>query len=466
MKSGAELGFGGMNLPPGLPPLECLACSNCDGDVHVFCAACKTLLCTDCARDIHNPKLLRAHLRTRLSCKFILAAFKAAAKGVEARAVDKAAKTLKAAAGISTESLSDSKDGSDVSSNALGAALMRLDARKSVQPITVVPSPVSASAGAGKGTFRTDSTNTTTTTKPRVNALALISKNGAAVAAAAAASSSASAPSLSAVKRVRVRAPPSLEGRDLPARENPGVAGDVFAFGDPALTGPMGNPLAQLEFRNLSNPFDTLGAVQIVSVSAGTDHCGAVTAMGSLFMWGSNVEAQLGCGKRLGEERWSSSPLLIEFPRHAPIKQVACGAVHTLALTQEGQVYSWGDGKMGKLGHGSDLDCDEPTPVLLGHWGPRGEKADKDLSGDEKVVCVAVSQNNSGAVVRGRADKCQLYLWGEGASGQIPQHPDLGPISSERVPSLFPTLVLLHTPAQSNDPYPELACLGLGLCPG
>lgn len=34
------------------------------------------------------------------------------------------------------------------------------------------------------------------------------------------------------------------------------------------------------------------------------------------------------------------------------VPQVAAGAKHTLALTAKGEVYSWGHGDNGRLGHG------------------------------------------------------------------------------------------------------------------
>lgn len=37
---------------------------------------------------------------------------------------------------------------------------------------------------------------------------------------------------------------------------------------------------------------------------------------------------------------------------------------HTLALTEEGSVYSWGDGDYGKLGHGNCLT--QKQPKLIG----------------------------------------------------------------------------------------------------
>ena len=34
--------------------------------------------------------------------------------------------------------------------------------------------------------------------------------------------------------------------------------------------------------------------------------------------------------------------------------QVACGAFHTVALTKEGKVYTWGSNFRGQLGHGGN----------------------------------------------------------------------------------------------------------------
>jgi len=35
------------------------------------------------------------------------------------------------------------------------------------------------------------------------------------------------------------------------------------------------------------------------------------------------------------------------------VRQIACGDMHSLALTYNGVVYSWGSSKFGQLGHGN-----------------------------------------------------------------------------------------------------------------
>ena len=437
MKTMAELGMAPGPLPSALPALESLACSNCDGDVNVYCGSCKTLLCTTCARDIHNPKLLRAHLRTPITCKFIVAGYRAATKIHEKKneqpaAAPRIASTLSPMAG--TGSIRNKR-------------------------VSVVTKPAPAKGAALAALAKKSSV--VTGSGATATAVGFSSKSPTAASAAASSSPSVSPAHSKLHAKVRPRA---TETTDLVPVANPGAPGDVFTFSDPTLSlSEDGGGLreVQVEFRNLANPYDVIGVVQVVSIACGTDHMGAVTALGSLFMWGSNVEGQLGCGNRLGQERHSAVPLLIEFERHNPVKQVACGSVHTLALCQDSRVYSWGQGAMGKLGLISDADQDTPQQVMLGHWGPRGDAETVDSSGTEEVVAIACGQNNSGCVVRGRKDKHQLYLWGEGASGQIPQgEGDVG--RAGMIPKLAPSLVLLHTPEQRADPWPELSALAFG----
>lgn len=50
-----------------------------------------------------------------------------------------------------------------------------------------------------------------------------------------------------------------------------------------------------------------------------------------------------------------STPTLLESIQHVLIKKVAVnsGGKHCLALSSEGEVYSWGEAEDGKLGHGN-----------------------------------------------------------------------------------------------------------------
>jgi alpha-tubulin suppressor-like RCC1 family protein len=81
----------------------------------------------------------------------------------------------------------------------------------------------------------------------------------------------------------------------------------------------------------------------VLEFSAGMAHSAAINKERQLFMWGRNLEGQLGTGTT--QSQWQ--------PRLVPIQnviRVACGYYHTLAVTAAGKIYSWGQNKAGQLG--------------------------------------------------------------------------------------------------------------------
>ncbi|EGD73557.1 hypothetical protein PTSG_05264 [Salpingoeca rosetta] len=53
----------------------------------------------------------------------------------------------------------------------------------------------------------------------------------------------------------------------------------------------------------------------------------------------------------------------VPFPRFRKIKQLACGKTHSMVLDTHGDVWAWGRGGFGQLGHGSIHDEPTPRPV-------------------------------------------------------------------------------------------------------
>lgn len=45
------------------------------------------------------------------------------------------------------------------------------------------------------------------------------------------------------------------------------------------------------------------------------------------------------------------------------VKSVACGTEHTVAMTEAGLVYSWGQGEGGLLGHGNTASVKKPKVI-------------------------------------------------------------------------------------------------------
>ena len=90
-----------------------------------------------------------------------------------------------------------------------------------------------------------------------------------------------------------------------------------------------------------------LGGEEIVTVATGASHYLAASRGGDCLVWGDNDSGQLGLGN-FGTQ--ASVSINSSFP--SPVQQVAAGANHSIILTKQGQMYSWGHARNGRLGIG------------------------------------------------------------------------------------------------------------------
>ncbi|XP_012221196.1 probable E3 ubiquitin-protein ligase HERC4 isoform X2 [Linepithema humile] len=90
-----------------------------------------------------------------------------------------------------------------------------------------------------------------------------------------------------------------------------------------------------------------LGTNVIIQIACGVEHSIALTNDGDLFAWGSNKEGQLGLGIHTVTE---IKPKKISTLAAVPIAFVACGGYHTIVISKSGAVFSWGRNTFGQLG--------------------------------------------------------------------------------------------------------------------
>ncbi|ORY08101.1 RCC1/BLIP-II protein [Basidiobolus meristosporus CBS 931.73] len=149
------------------------------------------------------------------------------------------------------------------------------------------------------------------------------------------------------------------------------------------------------------------------SVACGWNHTLGLTADGSVFSFGNNAFLQLGVHK---DKSTSQVEKVLELPK---IKQISCGLRHSLALTEDGQVYGWGANRYGQTGQPS-----EKTSAI---------KKIEGLRGVTKVDC---GQYHSVVLT----ESSQVYVFGlnkHGLLGVAPQ--ELG-TSFVPIEVKFPTL--------------------------
>ncbi|XP_078415568.1 RCC1 and BTB domain-containing protein 1 isoform X2 [Cetorhinus maximus] len=145
---------------------------------------------------------------------------------------------------------------------------------------------------------------------------------------------------------------------------------------------------------------EALCGKKIISLSYGSGpHILLATKDGETYSWGLNSYGQLGNGTT-GP---GSLPFLVSsmFDDKKAV-EVACGSNHSMVLTTEGEVYSWGYNNCGQIGSGSTAS--QATPRRVTH-----------CLQNKRVVAIACGQIFSMAIV----DNGEVYSWGYNGSGQL-----------------------------------------------
>lgn len=144
----------------------------------------------------------------------------------------------------------------------------------------------------------------------------------------------------------------------------------------------------------------------VVHVACGKFHSSAITLDGSVWLFGWNEWGQLGVGDRVNRfvpERLNPENVF----QDSRALVASCGAFHTLTLTEDGSVYSWGRGTGAQLGHGDLLDRLKPARITA------------DAFKQSRIVMVAASMHYSAAV----GEDGQLFTWGSAALTDVAQTP-------------------------------------------
>jgi len=137
---------------------------------------------------------------------------------------------------------------------------------------------------------------------------------------------------------------------------------------------------------------------KVVSCSAGESHTLFVTTEGEVWSWLGDAAVR---ASRSGLERPTARTVL-GLPR---VARVACGWHHSLALTDEKQVFAFGVGCFGQLGLGSCRNCPSPTPVSL------PDECDKRVEDVAAGFACSFAVTSHGWVYAwGANEKCQLGL--------------------------------------------------------
>ncbi|KAL6547157.1 hypothetical protein OROMI_022878 [Orobanche minor] len=157
--------------------------------------------------------------------------------------------------------------------------------------------------------------------------------------------------------------------------------------------------LGQGEMANSLQPksVKALEGFFITHVSAGWNHSGFVSDNGIIFTCGDGSFGQLGHG----DYKSQCSPLEVSYFRSKHVGQVAFGMRHSLVLLRgnvENRVYGFGSGKRGQLGISNDKVKSSNLPQIT-----------MGLT-NLKIINISANGDHSAAL----CDEGNLYTWGRG----------------------------------------------------
>jgi alpha-tubulin suppressor-like RCC1 family protein len=156
---------------------------------------------------------------------------------------------------------------------------------------------------------------------------------------------------------------------------------------------------------NITNNFDLAENEMIVSISLGRFHSAALTNLGSVYTWGTNI------GGALGNDSSDSSSLPVNITdnfilnENEMIDSIQISRYYSGVTTNQGRVFMWGYNSAGQVGDGTT------TSVYL----PLDITSNFNLSNDETISDLVLGFDHAGVIT----SENRILLWGANTTGAL-----------------------------------------------
>ncbi|CAI6005251.1 unnamed protein product [Closterium sp. NIES-65] len=116
---------------------------------------------------------------------------------------------------------------------------------------------------------------------------------------------------------------------------------------------------------------------------------------GRLWAWGRGDGGRLGLGNEISLFSPTLNP---DFPQGTAVRSAAAGGLHSLAVSERGELFTWGYGGFGVLGHGEFTRRDVPCHVAPSDWLEEGVEIKSAAAGGSHTL--------------GLSTDGRVYAWG------------------------------------------------------
>ncbi|CAI9289405.1 unnamed protein product [Lactuca saligna] len=148
---------------------------------------------------------------------------------------------------------------------------------------------------------------------------------------------------------------------------------------------------------------------KVIALAAGEAHTLALTGHGSVYSWGRGTFGRLGSGSELDR----LFPAKIEFNSTEKVKivQVSAGSYHSLALSDDGSVWSWGHNTYGQLGVNGGNSLVPSLVQVFNELHPPSALTDEPITKTESRL--QISSIKAGGMMSLAIDNLgSLWMWG------------------------------------------------------
>jgi len=236
------------------------------------------------------------------------------------------------------------------------------------------------------------------------------------------------------IMKQRPRSSQVAAGQNLTAAVT--ASGELFTWGKGPGTGHGGGNGAVVAHPTRVPAFAPGSGLRVLAVSLGSSHGlalvvtggGAAAAGPHAFAWGSNHRGQLGLGP--GMDGCPTPVPLPELAGGAALRCVAACDLYSAAVTEQGQLWTWGSsvclghpmGSGGGGGNGDQAPSNVAPPPAATSFLPRAvvlpgidRGGGSDGGGGSCVASVGLGSLYCGCVTEGGA----LFTWGYGGHGNL-----------------------------------------------
>ena len=175
----------------------------------------------------------------------------------------------------------------------------------------------------------------------------------------------------------------------------------------------------------------------IVAIACGDGFGIALDTTGMVWGWGDNEGGEIGTGVATGRDQGTNLPVLVYGISN--VVAIAAGNAHSIALTSDKRVWTWGSDSSGQLGWSASQSDPNPTP--------------EPVSGLSNVVAIAGGYDFSLAAT----SNGNVYAWGDNTYGELGTNGPSQLTNATEVAGISDAVSVAASFASSNEGYYTLA---------